>query len=113
MEVGKSTMMMITEIVGIFECVSSSRGIKEGNREIEANLPSTEPTEDEQQSSNPTNITATSTFSSSASAAADSSVSTIGMQGEGAAPELRGMWMYVCMYDVGMDGWMDGYVGWW
>lgn len=39
--------MMITEIVGIFDCVSSSRGIEEGNREIEANLPPTEPTEDE------------------------------------------------------------------
>ncbi|WVY99477.1 hypothetical protein V8G54_025547 [Vigna mungo] len=38
---------MITEIVGIFDCVSSSRGIEEGNREIEANLPPTEPTEDE------------------------------------------------------------------
>jgi len=38
---------MITEIVGIFESLSSSRGIKEGDREIEANLPPTESTEDE------------------------------------------------------------------
>jgi len=38
---------MITKIVGIFESLSSSRGIKEGNREIEANLPPTEPAEDE------------------------------------------------------------------